>query len=71
MIHSESADSGPNWRARGQRLFAWLQPVVVVAAILTLPLTIAEVNGQEGNAFVLADWIVWLVFVVEYAVGLL
>jgi len=46
-----------------------LQPVVVVAAILTLPLTIAEVNGQEGNAFVLADWIVWLVFVVEYAVG--
>lgn len=69
MIHSESADSGPNWRARGQRLFAWLQPVVVVAAILTLPLTIAEVNGQEGNAFVLADWIVWLVFVVEYAVG--
>jgi len=69
MIHSESADSGPNWRARGERLFAWLQPVVVVAAILTLPLTIAEVNGQEGNAFVLADWIVWLVFVVEYAVG--
>ena len=69
MIHSESADSGPNWRARGQRLFAWLQPVVVVAAILTLPLTIAEVNGQEGNAFVLADWIAWLVFVVEYAVG--
>lgn len=46
------------------------EPIVIFAALATIPLTLAEMNGQSGDAFVVADWVIWAVFVAEYSLGL-
>jgi len=47
-----------------------LEVVVIFAALLSVPLTIVEVNGQNGASFQAADWAIWSVFAVDYVVGL-
>lgn len=47
-----------------------LEWVVVLAALLSVPLTVAEVNGQEGLPYDVADWVIWAVFVADYFLGL-
>jgi voltage-gated potassium channel len=42
----------------------------VLAALLSVPLTIVEVEGQNGTAFLVADWVLWSVFAGEYALAL-
>jgi voltage-gated potassium channel len=44
----------------------WLEIVVVIAALATIPLTIALEHGDGSSWVVLADWAVWAVFLVEY-----
>jgi voltage-gated potassium channel len=39
---------------------------VVVAAVATLPLMVAEEIGVDGGLVVAADWLIWSVFLVEY-----
>jgi voltage-gated potassium channel len=53
--------------ARAQALVIRLEPVVILAALLTIPLTVVEVKGQSGVAFTLTDWALWSIFVVDYA----
>jgi voltage-gated potassium channel len=59
-----------NWTAAGRTTLAWLQPAVILAALASVPLTIVEVNGQEGTSFQIADWTIWAVFAAEYLLAL-
>ena len=47
-----------------------LEPVVILAALITIPLTIVEINGQNGDSFFVADWAIWSVFALDYGLGL-
>jgi voltage-gated potassium channel len=53
--------------ARASRLERALGIGVVVAALATLPLMFAEELGVEGGLIVAADWLIWTVFLAEYA----
>ena len=59
-----------DWRAVGKTILARLQIGVILAALISVPLTIVEVNGQEGTSFQIADWTIWAVFAVEYVLAL-
>lgn len=54
----------------GRAVLARLQVVVILAALISVPLTIVEVNGQNGDSFQVADWIIWSVFAIEYVLAL-
>jgi voltage-gated potassium channel len=58
------------WSAIGEATLARLQIAVVLAALASVPLTIVEVDGQEGISFQIADWIIWSVFAAEYLLAL-
>ncbi len=49
------------------RIEAVLETAVIVAAIATIPLTIAEETGVRPALVLVADWVLWAVFVIEYA----
>ena len=59
-----------DWRTVGKTTLGWLQIAVILAALISVPLTVVEVNGQEGVSFQVADWIIWAVFAVEYLLAL-
>jgi voltage-gated potassium channel len=59
-----------DWSALGKTTLAKLEIAVILAALLSVPLTIVEVNGQEGTSFQIADWIIWAVFALEYLLAL-
>src|SRR2546430_11819068 len=59
-----------SWRAVGKAVLPRLEIVVVLAALLSVPLTVVEVNGQNGLSFQIADWVIWSAFAIEYFVGL-
>jgi voltage-gated potassium channel len=62
--------STPVWRAFGKAVLLRLEALVVLAALLSVPLTIVEVEGQNGTAFLVADWALWSVFAGEYVIAL-
>jgi len=70
MSDSTHVQVARDWMAVGRSIVTRLEPIVVLAALVTVPLTVAEVNGQEGDAFRVADWTVWAVFVADYLLGL-
>jgi voltage-gated potassium channel len=55
----------------GRAILLRLEVVVILAALLSVPLTIVEISGQNGIAFQVADWIIWSVFAVEYALAVI
>lgn len=50
-----------------ESLSNYLTLAVIIAAILTAPLTIAYWLEVEHSLITVADWLIWAVFVVEYA----
>jgi voltage-gated potassium channel len=58
--HSARADSSR------RRLQATLEACVIVAAIVTIPLTVLQLRGHEHVGVDAADWVVWVVFAAEY-----
>ena len=50
-----------------ESLSNYLTFAVIIAAILTLPLTIAYWLEVEHPLITVADWLIWAVFVVEYS----
>lgn len=52
-------------RHRIERVF---EVVVILAALASLPLTIAQVRGVDTLTVALADWMIWSVFLAEYVV---
>lgn len=53
-----------------RRLQFVLDVGVALAALATIPLTIAEGNGDTSRLVRLGDWIVWAVFVADYVIML-
>jgi voltage-gated potassium channel len=43
---------------------------VIVAAVATIPIVILEENGSSASWLVLAEWIIWSLFVFDFAVDL-
>jgi hypothetical protein len=50
-----------------RRLLRVVSGLVVVAALATVPVTIAELNGDTAPLIVLTDWAIWCVFAFEWA----
>lgn len=63
---SPANPSHASWTTVGNRTLARLEIAVIFAALISVPLTIVEVNGQEGLSFQIADWVIWAVFVLEF-----
>jgi voltage-gated potassium channel len=59
-----------SWRSVGEAILPRLEVVVILAALLSVPLTIVEVNGQNGASFQAADWVIWSAFATEYVLAL-
>jgi len=45
-----------------------INTAVVLAALATVPLVILQERGENGLAVQIADWVVWIVFVLEYGI---
>jgi len=59
-----------HWTTFGSAVLARLDVAVIFAALISVPLTIVEVNGQNGVSFRVADWTIWAVFAIEYVLAL-
>jgi voltage-gated potassium channel len=60
-------------RSTGARISAnaialMLQWAVVVAALATIPLILEEERSNPSPGLVVADWVIWLVFLADYVV---
>lgn len=62
--------TGDRVRQLCQMVLGRLELAVIFAALITIPLTVVEVNGQNGGAFQVADWAIWTLFLTEYLLGL-
>ena len=51
---------------RESTLLKALDVAVIIAALATIPITVAQLQGIGGTGVLVADWIIWLVFVVDY-----
>jgi len=70
MTQRASSPESARHRTLGRVVLAKLNVLVILAALISVPLTVVEVNGQNGLLFQVADWIIWSVFAVEYALAL-
>jgi len=52
----------------GDRFHRALEAAVVLAALATVPLTIAPARNPPSPAVLAGDWAVWAVFLLEYAI---
>jgi voltage-gated potassium channel len=48
----------------------YLEGVVILAALVTIPLTYLQARGATGLGVTLADWAIWAVFTIEFAIML-
>ena len=46
------------------------EAAVLLAALATVPLIIAQEQGATGSLIAAADWLIWAVFAVDYVLGL-
>ncbi len=53
-----------------RRLDRALETAVVLAALATIPLTVASERGTQSLLVLAGDWAVWAVFLIEYAIRL-
>jgi hypothetical protein len=51
---------------RQQWIETWLEILVVIAALATIPVTYLQARGETGTDLLIADWTIWLIFTVEY-----
>lgn len=61
--------SQPGWRSVGDSFTQPLEVLVILAALVSVPVTLAEVDGQNGQSFQVTDWVIWSVFVVDYVLA--
>jgi voltage-gated potassium channel len=53
-----------------ERLEMMLEAAVVVAAVATIPVVIAEARGDPPDQIVIVNWIIWIVFLLEFLIML-
>ncbi len=47
-----------------------LHATVILAALASVPLTVAQLEGEDTPFMVAADWVIWTIFVVDFLVML-
>jgi voltage-gated potassium channel len=67
---SEGGFEPPPGASRTRRLAGILEIATVVAALITVPLTIAQIRGATGPFVDVLDWGIWLVFLADFTVAL-
>jgi voltage-gated potassium channel len=55
-------------KTRQQRIESWLEILVVIAALATIPVTYLQAREETGTGLLIADWAIWIIFTVEYVV---
>lgn len=55
---------------RNRLLDAYLELAVVLAALGTVPLTVAQERGATGSTVALVDWAIWGVFLLDLVIGI-
>jgi voltage-gated potassium channel len=55
-------------QAARDRLLAYLDIVVGLAAVATIPVVIAELRGETDSAMTITNWAIWLVFTLDLLV---
>ena len=55
----------PSARARIEKS---LETLVIIAALITVPLTVLQLRGVAGPYITALDWIIWSVFTVDYLI---
>ena len=50
-----------------ERALRWLDTAVIVAAIATVPLVVVDLRGIETRWIAAGNWIIWLVFLFDFA----
>ena len=53
---------------RKDPLVKFVAAAVIVAALATVPLTVAQLRGFDGPLAAGLDWVIWLVFVANFFV---
>jgi voltage-gated potassium channel len=51
-----------------ERVERYLEGTVIAAALVTIPLTYYQATGVTGTTISIADWAIWIVFLVEYLI---
>jgi voltage-gated potassium channel len=54
-----------------QRIEHWLEVLVIIAALATIPVTYIQARGDTSLELRIADWTIWAIFTMEYVVLLL
>jgi len=47
-----------------------LHATVILAALASVPLTVAQLDGEDTPLMVAVDWVIWTIFVVDFLVML-
>lgn len=55
-------------RARSAGFVEWVERIVVIAAVLSIPLTLIQLRDVQHPLIAVADWMIWSVFVGELLV---
>src|SRR5438094_283837 len=53
---------------RSKQLERWLEALVVIAAVITIPVVVLQEQGIDEVAVSIADWAIWIVFTVDFIV---
>lgn len=54
--------------ARWTLLVVVLEVAVVIAALASVPLVVAQLRGDTGIDVLAIDWVLWSIFLIEYVV---
>ena len=63
-----SDDTRPQYIGLRSKLERPLDILVILAAVATIPITVAQERGSDTLWVVASDWMVWLAFLAEYSV---
>ena len=63
-----SEDTRPQYISLRSKLERPLDILVILAAVATIPITVAQERGTDALWVVVSDWMVWLAFLAEYSV---
>lgn len=66
MMESQSHDLRQSLASLHESLERFFTPIVIIAALASVPLTVLEEKGGLGADLSGADWLIWGVFAVEF-----
>jgi hypothetical protein len=58
----------PSENSRRERIEQWLEGLVILAALATIPVTYAQAQGSQSWLVSVGDWVIWVIFALEFVV---